>query len=226
MLAWLATFPPIVPAIVLSLVYAYRAAARWRWDMLPDAALLGLYVWRPSLALFAFVVALIVVRWTPRLAGELAAMFHLGEYTGWTARTIAFCLPAITMSSAGADARAVSGPQVVHVPVSPTGMGDNGDEVVGTDGDALESGFELPRVSRHNTQEELVIYLASQRRGDGKPLFSSNQICELMESRKGFKGMQRPEVQAIVRQVQHPTQAEYPPVSPEAQQAREELGLQ
>src|SRR4051812_15388947 len=85
----------IAIATLIALAYVYVAGGRWAWSMLPDAALLGLYVWRLSLPLLIFVLLLIVVRHTPTLAREVAVLFQLHTFEGWTIRVVVYALPAL-----------------------------------------------------------------------------------------------------------------------------------
>lgn len=96
----------LVIATLIALCYLGVAGGRWAWSMLPDAALLALYVWRPSLPLLAFVLLLVAVRHTPTLAREVAAMFQLHTFEGWTIRAVVFALPALKVYSSHTSAPA------------------------------------------------------------------------------------------------------------------------
>src|SRR5262245_3531248 len=89
--------------------------------------------------------------------------------------------------------------QVVHVPVGGTGASGTAliEQVVQIRDTTAPEGdteaWEMPRLSRHNTDRERVIYLASQRTPEGKYRYSANQIVTL-------QGGSRADVLALVRQ--------------------------
>lgn len=80
----------------------------------------------------------------------------------------------------------------VHVPVAPTST----------------EGWEMPRISRHNTDAERIVYLAAQLEPDGKYRFSANEICTLMKT-------PRADVLEQVKAVR--TSPTYQPLTPEKQ---------
>lgn len=229
LLDMLAAIPPALIAVVIGLVYVYFGVGRWRLWMLIDAGLLAIYLARPSLGMLAFVLLLLAVRHTPAFARELAVLFKLDEFDGWTARAILFALPALDrrpvadgkttaldMSSAAHAGLGATGTPLVHVPVPRTSTAPDAAEVVRADTDAENTAFELPRISRHNTDREVVVYLAVQLRTDGKPRYSANKIYDLV-------GGSRADVLKIVADVR--STATYRPLTEAQQQAREELGL-
>jgi len=117
-----------------------------------------------------------------------------------------------TMSSVWLPALGSLARELVRVLVSATGTrADTRAQVVSDkppdlpDTDAVEDDTDMPRLSRHNTERELIVYLALQVKPDGKHRFSANDLCKLM-------GGQRADVLAIVRQVRQPSPQfrEYP----------------
>lgn len=115
---------------------------------------------------------------------------------------------------------------LVHVLVGATSTEPDASDVVvsgeaptSPDTDAVEADTEMPRLSRHNTERELIIYLALQIKPGGKHRFSANDICALMKGK-------RADVLAVVRQVREPSPQfrEYPgplaDISASGQEAR------
>jgi hypothetical protein len=92
---YLNAIPPLVIVILAGLAYAYVAAGRWSAPMLLDGVLMALYLWRPSIGMLAFVLLLGSVRHVPAFARELAVMFQLDSFQGWTAHIVVFVLPAL-----------------------------------------------------------------------------------------------------------------------------------
>jgi hypothetical protein len=95
LIAFLAQLNPYLVVAVLGLAYLHRACTYWRWPLIVDPLLLALYAWRPSLGMLAFVLALYAVRHVSALAREVAMIFNLDAYEGWTPRVIVFLLPGL-----------------------------------------------------------------------------------------------------------------------------------
>lgn len=207
-MAWIAGIPPAVLAGAAVIVYVYLLAGRWQAPMLLDVALGALYLWRPSLGLYTFVCAVIIVRWSRPLATEVAVLFKLYEYPGLTRSVSLFCLPALThMSSTAVVAPKTPDMQVVYRPVEQTGMEEK----------AVED-YVAPRVSPYLDEDEFIVFLATQKLRNGKYRMSGNDIV------KAAKG-DRNHVLAVVREVREPSDPVFPPLSPEQEQERAALGL-
>lgn len=153
------------PLSVLVLLAGYAVAVRWEFRayMLPDAALLVLLVYRPSLGLLAWVALLLAVRHVPTLARDLACLMRLADFDGWTARAVLFALPAllpdmVIMSSAPDQQVAALADNPVHVSVP---------------GSAVVSA--VPP-SELDMRDQFLIAMADQKDERGAYLFSANQI--------------------------------------------------
>jgi len=131
------------------------------------------------------------------------------------------------MSSDATSNAAEHSADVVPVPVRDTDTGTHTSLPAPTstapdfaDTPAVEGGtdWELPRVSRHLGDAELITLLAAQRTPAGKFRFSANAIF-------GLVGGSRSAVLDQVRAIQNPSAQPptYPPRSPEQEQARAEL---
>src|SRR5262245_54624718 len=94
-LSFLANMNPYLVVVVPGLAYLHRACTHWCWPLIVDPLLLTLYAWCPSLAMLAFVLALYAVRHVPTLAREVALLFNLDAYEGWTVRAVVFLLPGL-----------------------------------------------------------------------------------------------------------------------------------
>lgn len=123
-------------------------------------------------------------------------------------RCLVHVLVAATSTAVPISESAVGG----IAPVADPDLPDTGELNAGTDD------WDMPRLSRHNTNRELIIYLALQVGPDGKQRFSANDICSLM------KKLPRADVLATVRQVRE-RPAAYPPATPEQEATRARLGL-
>lgn len=100
--------------------------------------------------------------------------------------------------------------------IASSGLGSSADRAA-PDMDAEQTGLDTPRISRYLTDDEFIIFLATQKLRNGKYRLSANDIV------KAARG-DRTEVLAIVRQVREPAPA-FRPLSDEQQQLRAELQL-
>lgn len=221
----LAGLPPVAVAVFICAAYAYVAAGRWAWSMLPDAGLLALYLWRPSWGMLSFVLLVGSVRHLPAWARELASMFRLDEYEGWTHALVVFLLPALLtrehMSSASGGAHLIGGTPVVHVPVPRTGTAAPRETLVPPDTTAENAdtnGWEMPRISTRLSDEEMITMLATQKGAHGGHKYSANKIYDLV-------GGSRADVLGRVKAIREGTSTVYRPLTEAQQQTREDLGL-
>lgn len=144
----------------------------------------------------------------------------------WAVNTLPQKVRAIMSRPAPADG-AKKPAELVHVPVPPTSTeartsdsAPSGTEGAAPDTDALEAGtegWEMPRISRRLSDAEMIAMLAVQRTSAGKLRYSANAIAALV-------GGSRAEVLAQVRAIREGP-AEFRPLSPEQQTARQALGL-
>jgi len=124
-----------------------------------------------------------------------------------------------------------TGIEPVYVPVSETSMPANtgvpvsapagraGADIDAPNGSMDNGGWELPRVSRHISDGELIVLLAALRASSGKHRFSANQIAALV-------GGSRNAVRARVKEIRSSAPAVvFRPLAPEQQQLREQLQL-
>jgi hypothetical protein len=75
----------------------------------------------------------------------------------------------------------------------------------------------MPRISRRLSDQDMIALLAVQRTSKGKLRYSANQIAQLV-------GGSRAEVLALIKTIREGP-AEFRPLTPEQQGAREALGL-
>ena len=130
-------------------------------------------------------------------------------------------------STPGADA---AGIEPVYIPVSETGIHADTSAPIPAPADRAapdieapnrgmdDDGWQLPRVSRHISDGELIVLLAALRAPSGKHRFSANQIAALV-------GGNRNTVMARVKELRADAPLVYPPRTPEQQIAREQLQL-
>jgi len=85
------------------------------------------------------------------------------------------------------------------------------------DMDAENTGLDTPRASSYLTDNEFIVFLATQKLRNGKYRLSANDIVKTVRG-------DRTEVLAIVRQVREPA-PEFPPLTDEQQQQRAQLQL-
>jgi hypothetical protein len=172
------------PVSALFLLTAYAVAVRWQFRayQLPDAGLLILLVYRPSVGLLAWVALLLAVRHVPTLARDLACLMRLAEFDGWTARAVLFALPAlmpdmVIMSNAPPQQTAAIGAAPVHVSAP-------GTAVVSpkmTTGDIIK--------------DEWIATMARALDDKGRYLYSANAIFKA-------NGGHRATVMAMVKEIQ------------------------
>jgi DNA-binding beta-propeller fold protein YncE len=176
------------PLSVVVLLAGYAVAVRWEFRayMLPDAMLLVLLVYRPSIGLLAWVALLLAVRHVPTLARDLAMLMRLAEFDGWTARAVLFALPAllpdmVIMSSAAPQQVAALADSPVHVPVP---------------GTAVVS----PKMTTGDiTKDEWIEKMARAVNEKGKYVYSANTIFKA-------NGGHRATVLAMVAEIQQGAQ--------------------
>lgn len=153
------------PVVALLFLAIYGAIVRWRFapPMLVDIALLGLLIYRPSLGLLAWVACLMIVRHTPALSADVAALLGLDAFDGWTARLVVFALPALrSLMVSEEDAAQKNGAVSVHV-LRPETAG------------SLDTGAIRPN-DDETMRDQFLILMADQRDERGGNLFSANQI--------------------------------------------------
>ena len=118
------------------------------------------------------------------------------------------------------EAHAAADMDAVSIPVSGIGMGVAGIEPetrAAPDMDA--ENMAKPRISRNLSNNEVIVLLSSLRGPDGKQRYSANAIYK-------FVGGDRNTVLALIHEVRDgPTQAVFPPLSPEQRDLRKELRL-
>lgn len=181
--------------IAIGFVYAFFAAGRWSRTMLPDAGLMFLYCWRPSLGMLVFVLLIGATRHTPRMADELSAMCRLSTFDGWTDALIRFLLPAMSSASAPAEIlREI--PRTVPVPSTST----TPQNIPDADAEA----------------QEWVTGMAAARKVDGSFRFSASKIFAAVGGHRAtvlatVKAIQEPDMSAQYREGDGSTApAEYP----------------
>jgi len=182
LLSFLASIPR--PIVALAIFFVYGTLARWsfRAPMLLDIALIGLYLWRPSIGLLAWVLLLLLIRHVRTLARDVAQLMRLAEFDGWTLRAVLFALPALSadVSIMSREEQPQEQPPApaIYVPVSsmayqpPPQPGDSPDI------DAQIS--DMRQIARDITDEQALILLCHRRTKDGKPRYSANRIYELV----------------------------------------------
>lgn len=119
-LSLIVSAPPLLWASVAVLLYLYLAAGRWRWAMLPDAALLALYWHTPTFGMLLVCALWCAIRHTPALAAVLAADLGLDRFGGWTVQISLFVLPALRGVSVAATQERALPPVVSAAPVVTT----------------------------------------------------------------------------------------------------------
>lgn len=86
---------PVTIAALLALYLGYIARGERAWPMLLDGLLLALYLWRPGWVVLGAVAFLGSVRHVQAWSGEVALLFGVQAYQGWTLRMWLFLLPAL-----------------------------------------------------------------------------------------------------------------------------------
>jgi len=108
---------------------------------------------------------------------------------------------------------------VVYRPVESTSLDDQTREAAASGMNDVAADIDAGNWPRFLTDDELVVFLASQRLRNGKYRSSANKIVAYM-------GGDRNHVLALVRQVREGAPAEFRPLTPEQRALREELRLQ
>lgn len=112
-----ARIPPAVLIFALAATWLYIASTRWRWPLLVDALVILAFARVPSLAILGLLGIQALVRHTPTLAREVAALLGLEELYGWSLRVALFLLPALETY---AERRAAPRVDAPAVPPQPT----------------------------------------------------------------------------------------------------------
>jgi hypothetical protein len=106
-----------------------------------------------------------VVTFVLILAGLIVVPYKLAK--AWLWPPVRDLFRSFVTSSGETSEDAKTAAVSVHVPVRDTG----------TEGGTA---WELPRISRHNSDAERIVYLAAQLSPDGKYRFSANKIADLI----------------------------------------------
>lgn len=182
LLQYIASMPRPVLLIVAAAVFGTAVRWRWRLTYAIDAALIALAIERLSLGMLAWAAALIALRHVPAFATDIAKLFDVASYDGWTRRAGWLLLP----GASGADdyvtiatgATVALAPEVVQVTIPGT-----------ADTSAI------PPADRDITKDAWIVAMAGARDEKGKFIFSGNRIFDAV-------GGHRATVMARVKEIQ------------------------